>query len=44
MRTSLEVDDSYRQRAEAEAAEKGWKFEVLDGCDVHFPPPARRRN
>ena len=36
IRTGLEVDDSYRQRAEAEAAEKGWKFEVLDGSTSIF--------
>ncbi len=36
IRTGLEVDDSFRQRAEAEAAEKGWKFEEFDGSTSIF--------
>jgi len=30
------VDDSFRQRAQAEAAEKGWKFEEFDGSTSLF--------
>ena len=36
IRTGLEVDDSFRQRAQAEAAEKGWKFEEFDGSTSLF--------
>ena len=36
IRTGLEVDDSFRQRAQAEAAEKGWKFEEFDGSTTLF--------
>jgi len=36
IRTGLEVDDSFRQRAEAEAADKGWKFEELEGSTSIF--------
>jgi hypothetical protein len=36
IRTGLEVDDSFRQCAEAEAAEKGWKFEEFDGSTSIF--------
>jgi len=36
IRTGLEVDDSFRQRAEAEATEKGWKFEEVEGSTSLF--------
>jgi hypothetical protein len=36
IRTGLEVDDSFRQRAQAEATEKGWKFEEFDGSTTLF--------
>jgi len=36
IRTGLEVDDSFRQRAEAEATEKGWQFEELEGSTSLF--------
>lgn len=36
IRTGLEVDDSFRQRAQAEAEEKGWKFEEFDGSTSIF--------
>ncbi len=36
IRTGLEVNDSFRQRAEAEAVEKGWKFEEFDGSTSLF--------
>jgi hypothetical protein len=36
IRTGLEVDDSFRQRALAEAAEKGWKFEEFEGSTTLF--------
>lgn len=36
IRTGLEVDGSFKQRAQAEATEKGWKFEELEGSTVLF--------
>lgn len=36
IRTGLEVDDSFRQRAAAEATEKGWKFEEFEGSTTLF--------
>jgi hypothetical protein len=36
IRTGLEVDDSFRQSAQAEAVEKGWKYEELDGSTTLF--------
>lgn len=36
IRTGLEVDDSFKQRAQAEATEKGWKFEEFDGSTSLF--------
>jgi hypothetical protein len=36
IRTGLEVDDSFRKRAQAEAVEKGWKFEEFDGSTTLF--------
>ena len=36
IRTGLEVDDSFRQHAQAEAEQKGWKFEEFDGSTSIF--------
>jgi hypothetical protein len=36
IRTGLEVGESFRQRAQAEAAEKGWKFEEYSGSVLLF--------
>ena len=36
IRTGLEVDPSFRERAEAEAKEKGWQFDEIEGSTSLF--------